>query len=83
MAVMDFTGLQQEYVPRRAAMAYSPAIELLHTLLGNANQEAVVPVRVVGMPDEMRADRLDAGVGVLLEVDPVAHGGVPWQKSLP
>ncbi|MNV93727.1 hypothetical protein D3C71_1884540 [compost metagenome] len=26
------------------------------------------------MPDEMRADRLDAGVGVLLEVDPVAHG---------
>ena len=82
-AVMDFTGFQQEYVPRRAAMAYSPAIELLHTLLGNVNQEAVVPVRVVGMSDEMRADRLDAGVGVLLEVDPVAHGGVPWQKSLP
>jgi hypothetical protein len=31
-------------------------------------------MRVVGVAGEMRADRLDAGVGVLSEVDPVAHG---------
>jgi hypothetical protein len=74
---VDVARLEQKYLPRRAAVAHPAAVELLHTLFGDADQEAVVPVRVVGMADEMRTDRLDAGVGVLLEVDPVAHEHVP------
>jgi hypothetical protein len=45
-------------------------VELLHTLFGEADQVAVVPVRVVGMPDEMRTNDLDAGIGILSEVNP-------------
>ncbi|MCR8930852.1 hypothetical protein [Pseudomonas sp. S11A4] len=53
-------------------MAHSPAIELLHALLGDADQKTVVPVRVVGMPFKVRANRLDASFDILGQLDPVA-----------
>ncbi|MNG29634.1 hypothetical protein D3C84_1151000 [compost metagenome] len=54
---------------------------MLDPLLGDAHQIAVMPVRVVGVAFEMRAQGLDAGVGVLGQVDPVvsAHG-VPAKR---
>ncbi len=67
---MNVAGLEEEGLPRHAAEQGAAAIELLHALLCEADQVAVVPVRIVGMPLEMRADHLDAGIGILLEVDP-------------
>ena len=45
---------------------------------------AVVPVRVVGMVLEMGADGLDAGVGVLGEINPVGggHGVGPGKRGV-
>ena len=40
-------------------------MELLHALFGEADQVAVVEVRIVGVAFEMGADRLDAGFGIL------------------
>ncbi|MNN40739.1 hypothetical protein D3C81_1548240 [compost metagenome] len=53
-------------------MAYSAAIELLHALLGDADEEAVMPVRIVGMPLKMSTNRFNPGVGILGQLDPVA-----------
>ncbi|MNT89226.1 hypothetical protein D3C72_2299250 [compost metagenome] len=46
---------------------------MLDPLLGDAHQITVVPVRVVGVALEMRAQGLDAGVGILGQVDPVVR----------
>ena len=70
MAVVDIAGLEEEGMSRHAAEQRTAAVELLHALLGETDQVAVVQVRVVGMALEMRADHLDAGIGILLEVDP-------------
>ena len=67
---MDIAGFEEEGLSRHAAEQRTAAMELLHALLGETDQVAVVPVRVVGVPLEMRADHLDAGIGILLEVDP-------------
>jgi len=74
---MDLAGLEQEHLPRRAAVQFPAAVELLDALLGEADQVAFVKVRVVGVAFEMGTDRLDAGLGILLQIDPVmrTHGG--------
>jgi hypothetical protein len=71
-AVMNVARLEQEHLARRALVPGPATVELLHPLLGDAHQVAVVPVRIVGVPLEMRAQGLDAGVGVLGQVDPVS-----------
>lgn len=53
-------------------MAHAAAIELLHTLLGNADEEAVMPVRIVGMALKVSANRFNPGVDILGQLDPVA-----------
>lgn len=70
MTVMDIAGFEEEGLPRHAAEQRTAAVKLLHTLLGEADQVAVVPVRVISVALEMRTDHLDAGIGILLEVDP-------------
>jgi len=55
-------------------VALAATVELLQTLLGVAHQIGVVPVRVIGMALEMGAQGLDAGLGVLLQLDPVIVG---------
>ena len=79
MAIVDFTRLQQKHMPRRTAMTHTTAIELLHALLGHSDEKTVMPVRIVGMPTEMRPNRLDPGIDILGERDPVAfvHGRTP------
>ena len=73
IAVVEFPRLQQEHLPRHAVMAHAPAVELLHALFGHAYQVAVVPMGVIRMAFEMRAQGLDAGVGVLGQVDPIVR----------
>ncbi|MNV74953.1 hypothetical protein D3C71_1682100 [compost metagenome] len=46
---------------------------MLHPLLGDTHQIAVMPVRVVGMALEMRTQGLDAGIGVLGQIEPVVR----------
>src|SRR5690606_12582188 len=60
-------------------VALAAAIELLNALLRYPHQIAVMPMRVVSVAFKMRTNRLDAGLIVLLEVDPVggAHGFPP------
>ncbi len=89
LAVVDFPRFQQEHLARRALVPGPAAVELLHPLLGDAHQVAVVPVRVIGVAGEMGPQGLDAGVGILGQVDPVGrgHGAVrgawrqPWQLT--
>lgn len=54
-------------------MAHAPTVELLYALFGDAHQVAVVPMGVIRMAFEMRAQGLDAGVGVLGQVDPIVR----------
>ena len=79
MAVVDFTRLEQKHVPRRTAMTHPAAVELLDALLGHSDEKTVMPVWIVGMPTEMRTNRLDPGIDILGERDPVAfvHGRTP------
>ncbi|MNL67428.1 hypothetical protein D3C87_1920150 [compost metagenome] len=79
---MDITGFEQEHLARRALMFRPPTVELLNPLLGNAHQIAVMPMRVVGVAPEMRAQRLDAGVGILGQVDPVVSGHAAPEKRV-
>ena len=67
---MDIAGFEEEGLAGHATEQRAAAMKLLHTLLGKADQVAVMPVWIVGVPLEMRADHLDAGIGILLEVDP-------------
>lgn len=53
-------------------MTHAAAVELLHTLLGDADEETVMPVRIVGMPLKMSTNRFNPGVGILGQLDPVA-----------
>ncbi|MNP20615.1 hypothetical protein D3C76_1131910 [compost metagenome] len=71
---MNITRLEQEHLARCALVPGPPAVELLDPLLGNAHQIAVMPVWIVGMAFKMRAQRLDAGVGVLGQIKPVVAG---------
>jgi len=85
VAVMELARLEQDGLARCAHMLHPSAVKLLHALFGHAHQEAVVPVRIIGMPPEMRADRLDTGVGILIKVDPVAsvQGAFRWKLARP
>ncbi len=74
LAVVQLARLQQKDLPRGTQVALATAVELLDALLGVAHQIGVVPVRVIGMALEMGAQGLDAGVGVLLQLDPVIVG---------
>lgn len=76
MPIVDFPWLQHKYLARRTEMANTPAIELLHPLFGYPYQKAVMPMRIVGMPLEMGANRLNPGIGILGQLNPVAciHG---------
>jgi len=77
VAVVQLAGFEQKHLPRRAAVQRPATVKLLHALFGEADQVAVMEMRVVGMPFEMRTDRLDAGFGILLQIDPVigTHDG--------
>ena len=79
VAVVDVAGLEEEHLAGGADVALVAAAELLHTGLGVADQVGVVPVRIVGVALEMRTQALDAGVGILQQVDPVVfvHGLPP------
>ncbi|RMS62846.1 hypothetical protein ALP63_101166 [Pseudomonas syringae pv. aceris] len=68
---MNFPRFQCEHLPGRAGMALTAAIELLHTLPGNAHQIAVMPMGIIGMPLKVRVQRLDACIKVASEVYPV------------
>nr|VVM96027.1 hypothetical protein PS652_03038 [Pseudomonas fluorescens] len=78
MTVVDFPRFQHEHLARGAEVLQLAAMKLLHALFGDTDQVTVVPVRVIGVALEMRAHRLDTGVGVLGEIDPVVagHGGL-------
>src|SRR5690606_41376747 len=84
-AGMEPARREQDGRGRCAHMLQPSAVKLLHALFGHAHQEAVVPVRIIGMPPEMRADRLNTGVGILSKVDPVAsvQGAFRWKLSRP
>ncbi|RMW12177.1 hypothetical protein ALO98_100852 [Pseudomonas syringae pv. tagetis] len=69
---MDFPWLQREHLPGRTGMALTAAIELLHTLPGNAHQITVMPMGIIGMPLKVRVQGLDACIKVASEVYPVA-----------
>ena len=71
-AVMHLARLNQNDLARHAVVALPPAMKALHALLGKADQIGVVPMRVVGVTLKMSANRLNAGIGILLEIDPVA-----------
>jgi hypothetical protein len=53
-------------VARRALNTRAAAIELLDALLGETDEIRVMPVRIVGMPLEMRTQRFYAGAFVLM-----------------
>lgn len=76
IAVMDVARFEHEDLTWRAVMPGSAAVEALYALLGEADQVGFVPVRIVRVrvPGEMRVQGFDAGVAVVAEVDPVAHG---------
>ena len=59
-------------------MANATAIELLHTLLGDTYQKTVMPMRIVGMPLKMGANRLNPCISILGQFNPVAfiHGAL-------
>ncbi|MNG23869.1 hypothetical protein D3C84_1085250 [compost metagenome] len=80
---MDVPRLEQKHLARRALVFGPTTIELLDSLLGDAHQITVMPVRIVGMALKMRAQCLDAGVGVLGEVEPVirAHAAPVRRNS--
>lgn len=54
MTVMDTAGLKEEGLPSAAVEQRTAAMELLHTLFGQADQITVVPVRIVGAALKMR-----------------------------
>ncbi len=74
---MKLAGFEQKDLAGRAAVQCPAAMELLNALFGEADQVAFMKMRVVGMAFEMRTDRLDAGFGILVQIDPVIgpHGG--------
>ena len=82
LPIVNVPRLQQKHVARRAEMADATAIELLHTLLGNADKKTVMPVRIVGVPLKVSTNRFNPGIDILGQLDPVAfiHGGL--QKSV-
>ena len=51
---------------RRALNTRATAIELLHALLGETDEIRVMPVRIVGMPFEMRTQRFYPSAFVLV-----------------
>lgn len=54
-------------------MFLAATAELLQSLLGNADQITVVPVRIVSVTFEMGMDRLDPAVCIFREIDPVCR----------
>ncbi len=71
VAVVQFFWLQHKYRAGAAAVLFTARVKLLHALLCHADQIAVVPVRIVGVAGEMRADSLDAVQGVAAQIYPV------------
>ena len=71
-AIVDLARLQQKRLTYNAAVQGPTAVELLNALLRKADEVAVMPMRIVGMAFEMRADGLDACFGIQLQVDPAA-----------
>jgi len=65
---VQLAGFEQKHLPWRAAVQRPAAVKLLNALFGEADQVAVMEVRVVGMTFEMRTDRLDTGLGILLQM---------------
>jgi hypothetical protein len=66
MAVVDIARLQHQHMARRALNTRTTTIELLHALLGETDEIRVMPVRIVGMPFEMRTQRFYSGSFVLV-----------------
>ncbi|MCY1527525.1 hypothetical protein D9M68_625930 [compost metagenome] len=73
VTVMKLARLQQECLAGSAVVQDLAAMKLLHALLGKADQIAVMPMRVIGMPLEMGANGLDARFKVLVQVDPAMN----------
>ncbi|ANI00974.1 hypothetical protein A8L59_15200 [Pseudomonas koreensis] len=73
---MNVPGFEHEDFARGAVMPCPTAVEALHTLLGEADQVGLMPMRIVGVrvPGEMRVQGFDAGFPVVGKVDPVTHG---------
>ena len=72
VAVVQLLRLQHKYRAGTTAVLFTARVKLLHALLRHADQIAVVPVRIVGVAGEMRADGLDAVQGVAAQIYPVA-----------
>jgi len=83
VAVVQLAGFEQKHLPWCAAVQRPAAVKLLNALFGEADQVAVMEVRVVGMTLEVRTDRLDTGLGILLQIDPVSctHDGSVKRKA--
>ena len=76
MPIVDFTWLEHKDLARCTEMAHTPAIELLYALFRYPHQKAVMPMRIVGVSLKMGANRLNPGIGILGQLNPVAciHG---------
>jgi hypothetical protein len=59
-------------------MPLSATVKLLHALLRDTDQITVMPMRIVGMPLNMGANRLNPCISILGQFNPVAfiHGAL-------
>lgn len=76
MSIVYSTRLDEHCTAGSAGMNGSVAVELLRALVGDAHQQLIVIVRIVGMPLEMGVQALDAGVLIAANSDPVLTCGV-------
>ncbi len=74
LPVMGLPGLDQDDPAGRAALASAAAEEVLHTVVGDADQPIVMAMQVVGMRGEAGLDRLHAGRLVVHQPDTVGGG---------
>ena len=70
--VVNIAWLQQYDLAGHAVIALATTVKALHALLGKAHQVTVVPVWVISVAIKVRANGLNAGISVLLEINPVA-----------
>ncbi len=74
-AVVPFQGFDQDESSRGTDLLPAATAKALHTLKRDPDQPFVVVVRIIGMPAKMRPDRLDTGVTVPFQGQPVVGTG--------
>jgi hypothetical protein len=81
---VDLARLEEKCVTRLATMTLTAVVKLLRAREGYPYQIAIVPVRIKGMPFEMRFNRLNTRIYMLTQFKPViCHTALLLLSALP